>query len=99
MLQHFMTLGRELANNFTVYIPDHRGSGLSGPFGEDYSMQKEVEDIDAIIKKTGAQNLFGLSSGAFILLECALELPSIKKTALYEPPLDVNNSIMEYYHS
>jgi pimeloyl-ACP methyl ester carboxylesterase len=93
--QHFMTLGSELADNFTLYIPDRRGRGLSGPFGEDYSIQKEVEDIDAIIKKTGSQNLFGLSSGALILLECALRLPSIKKAALYEPPLDVNNSIIE----
>lgn len=93
--QHFMTLGKALSVNFTVYIPDRRGRGLSGPVGEDYSIQKEVADIDAIIKKTGAQNLFGLSSGALILLECTLKLPSIKKAALYEPPLDVDNSIIE----
>src|ERR1700690_3589332 len=61
--QHFMTLGGLLADNFTVYIPDRRGRGLSGPFGDDYSIQKEIEDIDALIKKTGVHNLFGLSSG------------------------------------
>ena len=93
--QHFMTLARALANNFTVFIPDRRGRGLSGPFGENYSIKKEVQDIDEIIKKTGAQNLFGLSSGALILLECASKLPSIKKAALYEPPLDVDDSIMQ----
>ncbi len=93
--QHFMTLGSELADNFTVYIPDRRGRGLSGTFGEDYSIEREVEDIDAIIKKTGSYNLFGLSSGALILLQCLLKLPSIKKAALYEPPLDVDNSIVE----
>jgi len=68
---------------------------LSGSFGENYSMQKEVEDLDAIIKKTGAHNAFGLSSGALILLEAALQLPSLHKAALYEPPLDVDNSIMD----
>ena len=93
--QHFMTLGSLLADNFTVYIPDRRGRGLSGSFGDNYSMQKEVEDIDALLEKTGAHNLFGLSSGALILLECALKLPSIKKAALYEPPLDIDNSIMK----
>ena len=93
--QHFMTLGTALADSFTVYIPDRRGRGLSGPVGEDYSMQKEVEDLDAIIKNTGAHNLFGLSSGALILLQAALKLPSIHKAALYEPPLDVDNSIMD----
>jgi len=35
--QHFMELGESLSDNFTVYIPDRRGRGLSGPFGEDYS--------------------------------------------------------------
>jgi len=92
--QHFMTLGTALSDEFTVYIPDRRGRGLSGPFGEDYSMQKEVEDLDAIINKTGAYNIFGLSSGALILLQAALKLQSIQKAALYEPPLDVDNSIM-----
>jgi len=93
--QHFMTLGIALSDVFTVYIPDRRGRGLSGSFGENYSMQKEVEDLDAIIKKTGAHNAFGLSSGALILLEAALQLPSLHKAALYEPPLDVDNSIMD----
>ncbi len=92
--QHFMTLSTALSDDFTVYIPDRRGRGLSGPFGEDYSMQKEVEDLDAIIKKTGAHHIFGLSSGALILLQAALKLPSIHKAALYEPPLDIDHSIM-----
>jgi pimeloyl-ACP methyl ester carboxylesterase len=92
--QHFMTLGTALSDEFTVYIPDRRGRGLSGQYGESYSMQKEVEDLDAIIKKTGAHNIFGLSSGALILLQASLKLPSIHKAALYEPPLDVDNSIM-----
>lgn len=93
--QHFMKLGEFLSESFTVYIPDRRGRGLSGPFGENYSMEKEIEDLKAITKKTGAHYIFGLSSGALITLQAALKLPSIKKIALYEPPLDIDGSIMK----
>jgi pimeloyl-ACP methyl ester carboxylesterase len=34
--QHFMKLGVALSDAFTVYIPDRRGRGLSGPFGDNY---------------------------------------------------------------
>ena len=90
--QLFMKLGTALSDTFTVYIPDRRGRGLSGPFGDDYGIQKEVEDLDAILKKTDAHNVFGLSLGALIALEAALYLPAIHKAALYEPPFDVNDT-------
>ena len=38
-------------------------------------------------QETGAGNVFGLSSGATIALRAALELPAIRRLALYEPPL------------
>ena len=41
----------------------------SGPFGDDYGLQREVEDIDAIIKKTGAHYVFGTATGAIIALQ------------------------------
>ena len=63
--QHFMGLANALADVFTVYIPDRRGRGLSGPFGDNYGLQKEVEDVDSLLKKTGAHYLFGASSGCF----------------------------------
>ena len=52
--QHLMKLGTTLSDEFTVYIPDRRGRGISGPIGKDYSIEKEDEDLDALIKKTGA---------------------------------------------
>lgn len=93
--QHFMKLGEFLSDSFTVYIPDRRGRGLSGPFGDNYSMEREIEDLEAITTKTGAHYIFGLSSGALITLQAALKLPAIKKVALYEPPLDIDGSIMK----
>jgi pimeloyl-ACP methyl ester carboxylesterase len=85
--QHFMKLGAALSDAFTVYIPDRRGRGLSGPFGEDYGIQREVEDLDALLNKTGAHYLFGAATGALIILQSALTLPGIHKIALYEPLL------------
>jgi pimeloyl-ACP methyl ester carboxylesterase len=41
-------LADELSKHFTVYLSDRRGRGMSGPFGEGYTIQKEVEDIEAL---------------------------------------------------
>ncbi len=96
--QHFMKLGMALSDDFTVYIPDRRGRGLSGSFGNDYSIQKEIEDLDALLNKTGAHYVFGLSSGALITLQATLKLPAIHKIALYEPPLYINHSLLEKHN-
>lgn len=85
--QDFTELGEGLADVFTVYLPDRRGRGLSGPFGRDYSIQKEVEDLGALLTKTGANRVFGVSAGGLISLEAALTLPTIHKVAVYEPAL------------
>lgn len=91
--QTYMQLTESLSNTFTVYLPERRGRGKSGPFGNDYTIQKDVEDLDAILLKTGAHNVFGLSSGALILLQSLRTLSSIHKAIIFEPPLSVNGSI------
>ena len=90
--QNFMRLAAALADAFTVYVPDRRGRGLSGPPGAYYSLQTECEDIEVLIRATGAHNVFGLSSGALIVLHAALTLPATDKVALYEPPLSIDHS-------
>ena len=97
--QSYSMLSAALSDVFTVYIPDRRGRGMSGPFGDNYSMRKEVEDVAALLSKTGAHNVFGLSSGALIALQAALELPSIHKAVINEPPLDIDNSIITMLQS
>jgi pimeloyl-ACP methyl ester carboxylesterase len=89
--QNFTNLAAALSDAFTVYVPDRRGRGRSGPMGA-YSLGKEVDDLAALLEATGARNVFGLSSGAVICLRAALDLPSIDRLALYEPPLSVGNS-------
>ena len=90
--QNFMRLGKTLANDFTVAIPDRRGRGASGAFGSGYGLQSEVDDVAAVVAETGASRVFGLSSGAIIALELARELPVITRLAAYEPPLSVDGS-------
>ncbi len=90
--QNLMKLAGALADAFTVYLPDRRGRGRSGPPGSHYSLATECEDIGALAQATGARNIFGLSSGAIIALQAALVLPAIGKAAVYEPPLSVNHS-------
>jgi len=90
--QNHIQLAEALADAFTVYVPDRRGRGLSGPYSEDYSIQKDVEDMDALLTKTGAHYVFGVSAGAIICLQAALTLPAIHKAAIFEPPLPINGS-------
>jgi len=91
--QSHMQLAERLADAFTVYLPDRRGRGPSGPQGKDYRIQKEVEDLDALLAKTGTHHVFGVSAGAIICLQAALTLPAIHKAAIFEPPLLINGSV------
>jgi pimeloyl-ACP methyl ester carboxylesterase len=91
--QHYMRLAAALSDTFTVYVPDRRGRGLSGPHGDQYSIAKECEDVDALLDKTGAHFVFGHSSGGLIAIQAALTLPSIRKVAVYEPPLSLYGSV------
>ncbi len=91
--QSHMQLAEALADAFTVYLPERRGHNLSGLDSKDYSIQKEVEDMDALLTKTGAHHVFGVSAGGLICLQAALTLPAIHKAALYEPALIVNGMV------
>jgi len=90
--QDFNKLAQILSDEFTIYVPDRRGRGLSDPVAEPYSVDREAEDIQAIITKTGAQSLFGLSAGARVMLRTARLTPSIKHLGLYEPPFSIHGS-------
>ncbi|MEU1390650.1 alpha/beta hydrolase [Nonomuraea sp. NPDC005730] len=90
--QHFTKLAAALSTEFTVYVPDRRGRGLSGPHGADFSVLREVEDLQALVTATGASQIFGLSTGALVVLRTALSMPALDRVALYEPPLSIDGS-------
>jgi len=87
-----MQLAWSLSSEFTVYVPDRRGRGSSGPPGDHYGLTSESQDLDALLVHTGSEFVFGLSSGALICLDAALSLHRVRQLALYEPPLSVNHS-------
>ncbi len=84
---NLMRLARALSGAFTVYVPDRRGRGRSGPYGEFHGLSTEIEDLSALLDACGASRVFGLSAGVVIAIEAALVRPDITKLALYEPPL------------
>jgi pimeloyl-ACP methyl ester carboxylesterase len=92
--QHLVDLASELSASFEVFVPDRRGRGTSGPYRDDGSriVDQEVGDIHALLRKTGASNLFGLSSGALVCLNAMPAAPAVRRLAVYEPPLSVNGS-------
>lgn len=83
----YLDLAADLAKSFTVHSAERRGRGISPrPYTEDHDLARDVEDVDAILRATGADLVFGLSSGAVITLEAARTLPGVRAVAVYEPP-------------
>jgi pimeloyl-ACP methyl ester carboxylesterase len=97
--QYYMKFGAALSDEFTVYIPDRRGRGLSGTFGDNYGLQREVEDLEALIKKTGAHYIFGASSGGLISLQTAINSPDLYKIVTYEPLVYDDKSQMDKFNA
>lgn len=58
---------------------------MSGPYGSDYSIQKEDEDLAALIAETGAPYVFGAADGGLFALHASIGLPEIRKVAMFEP--------------
>jgi pimeloyl-ACP methyl ester carboxylesterase len=84
---HHTELARLLADTFTVFVPDRRGRGLSGPYGGGDPLAEELADVSALLGATGAGNVWGLSSGADLVLQAARTMPAIEKLAVYEPAI------------
>jgi pimeloyl-ACP methyl ester carboxylesterase len=82
-----------LAEHFTVFNYHRRGRGDSGDTPP-YAVEREVEDIDAVVDAAGGSAfLYGTSSGAALALEAAHALPTrIAKLALWEPPYILEGS-------
>ncbi|MGB4596093.1 MAG: alpha/beta hydrolase [Anaerolineaceae bacterium] len=80
-----------LLSDFTVINYDRRGRGCSSN-NLPYSVEKEIEDINALINTAeGPAYLYGHSAGAALALFAAAELgENVKAVAAYEPPMSDN---------
>src|ERR1700741_5271885 len=85
-------LAQVLSPHFTVYTYDRRGRGESGNTPP-YAVDREVEDIDALIQAAGGSAyVVGVSSGAALALEAANRGLPIKQLAIFEAPFLVDSS-------
>jgi len=83
-------MAKLLAEDFTVITYDRRGRNESGDTLP-YSVDKEIEDLDALIKEAGGSVfMVGFSSGAALTLNAAAKGLNIKKMVLYEAPYVMN---------
>ncbi len=54
-----------LTSKFNVYAMDRRGRGESGPFREDHAIERDYEDVLAVVEAADPPvHLLGHSSGA-----------------------------------
>lgn len=78
-----------LETHFSAYAVDRRGRGESGD-ALAYGMQREFEDVAAVVDSIGdGVHLLGHSFGAICSLEAALLTTRLDKLVLYEPLIRV----------
>lgn len=91
-------LAERLADRFTVFTYDRRGRGESGDTLP-YALEREIEDIEALIETAGGRAfVYGISSGAALALEAQLQMGErIQKLAMYEPPYNADSIAREQW--
>lgn len=79
-------LAKQLAGRFSVVNYDRRGRGDSTDTAP-YAVEREIEDIGALIAATGGEAaVYGHSSGAGLALRAAARGLPISDLVLHEPP-------------
>jgi pimeloyl-ACP methyl ester carboxylesterase len=79
-------LAEALARSFTVYNYARRGRGDSGDTPP-YSLEREIEDIEALLVEAGGTaHLYGVSTGGALVLEAAAASVPADRLAVYEVP-------------
>jgi len=93
----WMPVARLLSDRFTCFTMDRRGRAKSGDGNGPYSIEREYEDIEAVLAAAKAETgttpaLVGHSYGAICALGVALRQP-LPRLAVYEPPLPCGGPI------
>jgi len=93
----WMPVARLLADRFTCFAMDRRGRAKSGWGVGPYSIEREYEDIEAVLAVAKAETgteaaLAAHSYGAICALGVAMRQP-VSRLVLYEPPLPVGGLI------
>jgi hypothetical protein len=81
-----------LAPRLTVLNYDRRGRGDSGDTAP-YAVDREYEDLEAVIDAAGGSaSLFGNSGGGILALEAAGRGLAVTRIAVWEPPYIIDGS-------
>ena len=87
-----VTLAPLLAKQFSVVHYDRRGRGESGD-AEGYSIEREIEDLAAVVESMGeVPSLYGTSSGAMLAARAVADGVKVKRLVLHEPPLALDGT-------
>ncbi|MFI9824119.1 alpha/beta fold hydrolase [Streptomyces sp. NPDC052013] len=79
-------LAAPLSERFRVVVYDRRGRGASGDTAP-YAVEREVEDLAAVIEAVGGEaSLYGTSSGGALALRAAASGLPVRHVAVYETP-------------
>ncbi|MET7273013.1 alpha/beta hydrolase [Streptomyces flaveolus] len=79
-------LAAALSDRFDVTVYDRRGRGGSGDTAP-YAVEREVEDLAALIEAVGGEaSLYGISSGGALVLRAAASGLPVRRVAVYEVP-------------
>ncbi|MFE9775996.1 alpha/beta fold hydrolase [Streptomyces sp. NPDC005931] len=79
-------LAAPLSERFRAVVYDRRGRGGSGDTAP-YAVEREVEDLAALIEALGGEaSLFGVSSGGALALRAAANGLPVRSVAVYETP-------------
>jgi pimeloyl-ACP methyl ester carboxylesterase len=80
-----------LADTFTLYRMDRRGRGASSDGAGPYGLEREVEDMIAVMAairaEAGPVNLVAHSHSAVTCLEAIARTDALRAAVLYEPPM------------
>jgi pimeloyl-ACP methyl ester carboxylesterase len=80
-----------LRDEFTVVAMDRRGRGKSGDT-PDYAMEREAEDILAVLEAVDGELLVGHSYGALCSILAAERTDRLRRLVLYEPPIAIRTN-------
>ena len=97
MASDYAAFASALADKFSVHTLERRGRGRSGPQGDGYCIQKEIDDVLAVQRDTGAKFLVGHSYGGLIALEAARNNNTFTRIAVYEPGVSIDGSMPVYW--
>jgi alpha-beta hydrolase superfamily lysophospholipase len=86
-------LAEQLSTDFTVHAYDRRDRGGSGAGASPWTVEREVEDLVAVIDAAGGTaSVLGCSSGGVLALEAARRGAAIDRLVVYEAPFIVDDT-------